>query len=327
MRALLINSPGGWEGASIAEVPEPVAGSNEAVVEIHAVGLNPADEHTILGKYPGGPKPPFIIGRDAAGIVVGGNGPPVGTKVVAIQAETRDLANGTLAERQRIPADLLAPLPNGWTMAEGAAAPLAYMTAWRGLTAAGGLHSKHVVLVTGASGGVGCAAVQLAHAAGAKVVALSRSDQKRKRLLEIGADFVFPPDAADLKDQVANAIGRKGVDRVMETVGGAYLGKAVHLLGRGGVVAECGVLAGVEGPVPIPALMFKQATIVGILVSGYSAADSQNAWAEVVETLARSHTKPIVDRIFPWTEYRAAFDALRGGPFGKIVVQLPAASE
>jgi NADPH2:quinone reductase len=327
MRALLINPPGGWEGASLAEVPEPVAGPNDAIVEIHAVGLNPADEHTILGRYPGGPKPPFIVGRDAAGIVVGGNGPPVGAKVVAIQAETRDLASGTLAERQRIPADLLAPLPNGWTMAEGAAAPLTYLTAWRGLTAAGGFRPDQVVLVTGASGGVGSAAVQLAHASGAKVIALSRAESKRKRLLEIGADFVFPPDAPDLKDLVANAVGKKGVDRIMETVGGAYLGTAVHLLGRGGVVAECGVLAGVEGPVPIPALMFKQATIVGILVSAYSAADSQAAWAQVVETLARNHTKPIVDRVFSWAEYRAAFDALRSGPFGKIVVQLPAASK
>jgi NADPH2:quinone reductase len=303
-----------WE-----EVPTPTAGAGEALVELQFASLNPADNFQIHGRYPGGPEPPFIAGRDGAGAVVSGGAYPSGTPVLVLQANNRNLVNGTFAERQRFPVDVVAPLPEGWSFAEGAAAPLVYLTAWQALAGGVGIGSGTVVV---ASGGVGVAAVHLARALGAIVVALSRSPKKRDRLLEIGAHHAFDPEHSQIKKTVFDAVGKKGVDVVVETVGGALLGIAVHLLAPRGRVAVLGVLGGNEGTVPIPSLMFKRATIEGILVSTYTPAEAQAAWAGIVATLAKANARPIVDSIFTPPNIKEAFARLAEGPFGKVVLDL-----
>lgn len=323
MRAILTVEPGGWKSTSIAEVPEPVAGPNEVLVEIKAIGLNPADYFQIEGSYPGGPRAPFISGRDAAGVVIQGDALGrwrPGTPVVVLQTEDRSLAEGTFCERQKFPAHSLAPLPASWSFAEGAAAPLAYQTAWRGLVIQGGLREGKSVVITGASGGVGSAGVLLAAGLGAKVVALSRSPEKQTRLKQMGADFVFSPEEKDLKKKIFAALESKGVDVVLENVGGASLGTSVHLLGIKGKVCVVGLLAGVEGTIPIPSLMFKQASVEGVVVSAYTVEEAQESWTQIVETLAKAGHKPILEGSFPFDAYPNAFDRLRSAPFGKVVL-------
>jgi NADPH2:quinone reductase len=325
MKAYQTTSPGGWDATRIRDVPLPTGRGDQALVTIRAVGLNPADAFLIEGRYPGGPKPPFIAGRDAAGVILqedqSGLWQP-GQAVVVLQSSTTDLKNGTLCDQQWISAENLAPLPDGWSFAEGAAAPLVYLTAWKGLTGPAPLQADHVVLVTGASGGVGLAAVHLASAAGAAVVALSRSKSKQQRLTGQGANFVFAPDEDRLKEKITEATGRKGVDVVVETVGGAQLTQAVHLLGNYGRISVVGVLAGIEAAIPIPALMFKRASIHGILVSDDDAKTAQRSWTEIVRLLQKSGHKPVIDRIFPFAETKGAFDHLRSGVFGKVVVEI-----
>lgn len=325
MKAYLTDSPGGWEATRIVDLPLPPGRDDQALVAIRAVGLNPADAFQIEGRYPGGPKPPFIAGRDAAGVVVQGDKTGrwyPGQSVLLLQSAASDLKNGTLIERQWITAECLTELPAGWSFAEAAAGPLVYLTAWMSLTRPVPVEAGQVVLVTGASGGVGLASVHLAVACGATVVALSRSAVKRQRLLEQGAHFAFAPDAEGLKEQINAATGRKGVDVVVENVGGAQLTSAIHLLGVHGRVSMVGVLAGVEASLPIPAVMFKRASLHGILVSDYSPADSRSHWNQIVELLNRSGRRPIVDRIFPFVETRAAFEHLRSDVFGKVVVEV-----
>jgi NADPH:quinone reductase-like Zn-dependent oxidoreductase len=109
---------------------------------------------------------------------------------------------------------------------------------------------------------------------------------------------------------------------VVETVGGPSLGQAVHLLGVDGRVSVVGVLAGVEGAIPIPSLMFKRCSIHGILVTEDSPAAAQTAWRHIVELLATLHAEPVIDSRFPFAQVTAAFERLRGDLFGKVVVEL-----
>jgi len=325
MRALITSAPGGWANTKVTETPLREGRPDEVLVQIHAVGLNPADNFQIEGMYPGGPKPPFIPGRDACGIVVRGDAKgqwKAGDAVVTLQTSTTNLADGTLCEQQWFAAENLAPKPNGWNDAEAAAAPLVYLTAWKTLVDAGGLQSGQQVVVTGASGGVGLAAVQLASAYGATVVALSRSKDKQVRLKDAGAHHVFSPDEPDLKDRICDALRTKGVHLVVETVGGPSLTSAVHLLGIHGRVSVVGVLAGIEATIPIPALMFKRASIHGVLVTDDSPEKAQAAWQQIIDLMVRSRIRPIVDSRFPLSDSATAFKKLGSSVFGKVVIEI-----
>lgn len=190
MRAIVTSPPGGWSHTHFTHLAPRDGQPDEVLVRIRAVGLNPADNFQIEGRYPGGPKPPFIPGRDACGVVLQGDKQGVwqpGDSVVVLQSSTTNLEFGTLCEQQWFSADNLSRKPEGWSEAEASAAPLVYQTAWKALFDVGELRSGQSVIVTGASGGVGLAAVQLARAHGAIVVALSRSEAKQRRLLDVGA--------------------------------------------------------------------------------------------------------------------------------------------
>ena len=328
MHALVTSPPGGWSNTQLTQIELREGRPVDVLVRVHAVGLNPADNFQIEGKYPGGPKPPFISGRDACGVVVRGDSLgkwQPGDAVVVLQSSTTDLTNGTLCEQQWIGADNLARKPDGWTDAEAAAAPLVFHTAWKALFELGGLKSGQSVVVTGASGGVGLAAIQLANSVGATVVALSRSDAKRSQLHQVGARHVFVPDDPYLKEKICDAVRAKGVSLVVENVGGPSLATSVHLLGLHGRVSVVGVLGGVDGTIPIPALMFKRASIHGVLVTDDTPQQSQSAWEQIVKLMDGTQSRPIIDRRFPLKEAAAAFEKLRENVFGKVIVEIPPA--
>ncbi len=218
----------------IEDVPDPEPGPGEALVRVAYAALNPADRYLVSGKYPRPGKPPFAVGRDGSGIIekVGaGSRFKPGDAVVLLRSEIGVQRDGTLAELVVVPEVSLAPLPAGWSMEEGAAGPLVLLTAWQALMTEGQLQPGQTVLVTGASGGVGTAALMLAKSHGARVVALSRSDRKRARLLELGADFAFDPDDPDLVKVVQAALGGGRCDVVVENLGGPYLQKSIYLTG------------------------------------------------------------------------------------------------
>ncbi len=325
MHALVTSPPGGWLNTRITEIELREGRPTDVLVQIHAVGLNPADNFQIEGKYPGGPKPPFIPGRDACGVVIRGDGDgkwKPGDSVVVLQSSTTDLINGTLCEKQWVAAENLARKPDAWTEAEAAAAPLVFQTSWKALFDVGGLKPGQSVVITGASGGVGLAAVQLANSAGAIVVALSRSEAKRSRLQQIGAHHVFAPDDPHLKEKICDAVKSKGVSLVVENVGGPSLSTSVHLLGVHGRVSVVGILGGVEGTIPIPALMFKRASIHGVLVTDDTPQQAQAAWEQIVTLMSRTQSRPVFDQVFPLKEAAAAFKKLNENVFGKVLIAL-----
>lgn len=312
----------------LAEVDAPAPGPGQAVVELRFAALNPADAFLAQGLYPAKPALPHVLGRDGAGIVVA-VGPGVddvrpGDSVGILRCDAGVTSWGTLADRVAVPAEGLAPLPAGWSAEEMAAAPLVFLTAWQALTQwsepAAPPPAGTVLLVTGASGGVGVATVLLGKAFGLTVVALSRSESKRAHLSELGADLAFDPARPDLRRAILAALGSRRVDLAVDTVGGALFHQVVALLGQGGRISVVGRSGGVVPDFNTATLFFRRNRIGGVAVGEYTPAEAQAIWRRVVEHLARLGRRPVVDRVYAFDEVKAAFARLAEGPMGKVLV-------
>ncbi len=323
MKAWRFHEHGPVDQMRLEDVPQPELRPGEALVRIEYAALNPADRFLVMGKYPRAAKPPFTVGRDGVGVVeTGGERGLVspGQRVVLLRSEVGVTRPGTLGQYVAVDEEALAPLPRGWSPAEAAAGPLVLLTAWQALVTEGEVGHGQTVLVTGASGGVGTAAVILAKALGARVVALSRSEEKRERLLELGADFVFDSDDPELVRRVQEALDGGRADVVVENLGGPFLQKAIHLTGFRGRVCVVGLLAGLKSELEIGTFLFKRIHIIGIAMGGQTPAQSREAWWRITELLERADKRPIVDSVFPFEQAPQAFGRLAEGPLGKVVI-------
>ncbi len=330
MKAWLLDQLTGVESLRLAEIAAPVAGPGEAVIDVLFAGLNPADRYLAKAEYPAKPTFPHILGRDGLGIIrslgTGVSEFNVGDRVILLRSDVGVNTPGTLAEQVAVPVDSLAPVPPAWTDAEAAGAPLVYLTAYQALTQWGEL-APSVVLVSGASGGVGVAAVQLAAAAGHTVVALSRSESKRGKLKTIGATHTFDPADPAWPDQIKKTLGRQRVDLAIDNIGGPDFSKLISVLAHRGKLSVVGRLA---GPVPDfnpSTLLFRRIKIGGVAVGDFTAAESQSAWRGIVTTLDKAGVKPWVDKIFEFSQIQEAFRKLEQGPMGKVLVRIAPAGQ
>ena len=331
MKAWLLNIIGdGIDKLRIAEVPDPPPpGAGQVIVDVHFAGLNPADRYLAENQYPAKPKLPHILGRDAMG-VVSAVGPDVtsfkvGDKIIVLTGEAGINLPGTFAQKLLAPADTLTPVPRGWSDEQAAGAPLVYLTAhqaiyqWDELPQTGG-----VVLVTGASGGVGIACLQLAKLMGHTVVALSRSAEKSAKLRELGADLTFDPTNANWKKSLKEQLGKRRVDLAIDMIGGALFSDVIDTLGNRGRVSVVGRLA---GPVPsfnTATLFFRRIRIGGVAVHAYSVAKAHAAWGELHSMRARATDSlmPVVDSVFDFADLKQAFARLAQGPMGKVLIRV-----
>jgi NADPH2:quinone reductase len=221
-----------------------------------------------------------------------------------------------------VPAQDLVEIPLDWTELEAAGATLVYLTAYQALTMWGPLPPSAVVLVTGASGGVGVAAVQLAAALGHKVVALSRSPEKCRRLEALGATATFNPEDPKWSLTLKTTLAPRQVDLAIDNIGGKLLPQVIYTLGELGRVSLVGRLA---GPVPsfnTATLFFRRIRMGGVAVHGWSNAESRAAWRQVLDLLARAGARPQVDKVFPFDQLPQAFERLVQGPMGKVLLAL-----
>ncbi|MGD0836164.1 MAG: zinc-binding alcohol dehydrogenase family protein [Polyangia bacterium] len=326
MRAWLLDRFSGLAGLRLAEVPEPVAGAGEVVLQMHYAALNPADRYLAERQYPALPSLPHILGRDGAGHVVAvgpgvSEASPGDTRIIlrsAIGAERP----GTFAERVAVPCASLAEVPPGWDEKEAASAPLVYLTAHQALVMWGTLPPRSALLVTGASGGVGVAAVQLGTALGHRVVALSRNPEKRNRLRQLGAVECFDPADPGWPDQVERAISPQKIELAIDNVGGALLSEVIVTLGNLGKVSLVGRLA---GPVPAfntAALFFRRIRLGGVAVGAYTPEQAREAWQEVLGRLALVRARPVLDCVLPFERLPEAFARLASGPMGKVLLEV-----
>lgn len=310
----------------LGEAGEPVAGAGEVVLEVHFSALNPADRYFAEKQYPGKPPFPHILGRDGVGRVVAVGEGVRGVKVGDVKGMLRGEAGvnraGTLAERVSVPAEVLIDVPAGWSEEQAAAAPLVYVTAHQAIRQWADLPEKGVVLVTGASGGVGVAALQLASAMGHVVVGLSRDERKWGALKENGATAVYSPSDSEWKKKLVAEFGKLPVALAVDNIGGKLFNEVLETLAPNGRVSVVGRLAGAVPEFNTAALLFRRLQIRGVLVSSYTNAEAHAAWAEVVALLTKSVRRPLVDRVFGFGEVIEAFKRLEAGPLGKVLVRV-----
>ena len=330
MRAWFMDGYDGVDRLRLGETERSAPGPNQILLGVRFAALNPADAFLADAMYPAKPKMPHILGRDGAGEVLA-VGPGVtnvrpGDTVGILRCEVGVDAWGTLAEKVIVWADSVVPLPQGWSLEQLTAAPLVYLTAWQALTqwsdppAPPGPGS--VLLITGASGGVGTACVQLGKTMGLTVVALSRSAEKGARLKELGADFVFDPADPNLRKLVMTAIAPRKVDIAVDNVGTALFNQVIAMLGHGGRISVVGRSGGEVPEFNTATLFFRRNRIGGVAVSDYSAEEAQAAWTQITERLNAAGQQPVIDKIFPFEDVKPAFARLAAGPMGKVLVRV-----
>jgi NADPH2:quinone reductase len=179
-----------------------------------------------------------------------------------------------------------------------------------------------VLLVTGASGGVGTASVQLGKSMGLTVIGLSRSAEKGAKLRALGADFVFDPADKNLRKSVLAALSPKKVDIVVDNVGGALFNQLIAMLGFGGCISVVGRSGGEVPSFNTASLFFRRNRIGGVAVSDFTAEGAQAAWKEITGRLNAAGQKPVVDHVFAFEEVKQAFARLAEGPMGKVLVRV-----
>jgi NADPH2:quinone reductase len=330
MRAWLMDSFDGVEKLRLGEMEAPRPGAGEVLLKVRFAALNPADAFLAQALYPAKPALPHVLGRDGVGEVLA-VGPGVsnvhaGEMMGILRCAGGVTAQGTLAEQVIVPAASVARVPQGWSVEEMAAAPLVFLTAFQALTQwaepAAVPRAGSVVVVTGASGGVGVATVQLGKSMGLTVVALSRSEEKRARLGELGADFVFDPADANLRKNVLKAIAPKQVDLAVDSVAGPLFSQVVAMMGYQGRVSVVGRSGGAVPEFNTGTLFFKRIRVGGVAVGDYTPESAQIAWREIVERLEKTGQRPVVDQVFPFEEVKAAFARLAAGPMGKVLLRV-----
>lgn len=328
MRAVLPVDPAAAAGAPpvprLGDLPDPVARAGEVVVAVAAAGLNRADLMQLGGHYPPPAGESAVPGLECAGqIAAVGEGVDrwkVGSRVMAL------LAGGGQATRVAVPAGQLLPLPENLSFVEGGAIPEAGLTAWTNLVAEGGLVTGEVVLITGASGGVGSFAAQLARELGARVIAAARDRRRLERLRELGVEELLTDDE-DLPARVRAATGGRGADLVFDLVGGSRLPAHLAALKKGGRLVVMGLLAGRTAELDLEDLLRRRLRIIGSVLRARSRDEKARLVAGfgafAMPRLRSGRLRPVVDRVLPLEQAALAYAALaEGGSFGKIVLEM-----
>ena len=272
MRAVVIREFRNREAVAVEEVADPVPVPGEILVEVEASGINFTDLLSLDGAYQNLPPLPFTPGKDAAGTVAA-----TGPGVVSVSPGDRVIAHvnhGALAEKVAVHQGLCFPLPESVAFEDAAAMGLVYQTAHFALTARGGLQPGESVLVNGASGGVGTAAVELAKALGAgKVLAGLTTPAKAGSVLAFGADAAVDLSAGDLRDslraQVLAHTGGEGVDLVLDLVGGQVFDAALRAVAWRGRAVVAGFTSGTIPSVKTNYLLLKNISVVGMTINSY----------------------------------------------------------
>lgn len=324
MRAALIVEHGDRSKVVVGEYPKPEPGDHEVLIAVKACGLNHLDIFVRRG-IPGRKlELPHISGGDVAGEVVAvGNGVSqvrIGDRVlidpnIGGKALGEDMIGG-LAEYVSVPADNCIPIPEGISYEEAASLPIAYGTAYRMLISRGQIKENETVLILGASGGVGTAAVQIAKLRGAKVIAAAGSDEKLEKLAQLGADYLINYNKEDFSRKTWEITGKKGADVVVDYSGKDTWGKSILSTRKGGRILTCGATSGFEAVTDLRYVWVREITILG-----------SNMWqredlTSLLELVRNGSLKPIIDRVLPLEEIREAHRVIEDREiFGKVIIK------
>jgi NADPH2:quinone reductase len=326
MRAAAAPFPGGPEAIVLVGRPIPAPAADEILVSVRAAGVNRADVLQRMGKYPPPPGAGDVLGLEVAGEVAA-----VGAAVRRFRPGDRVmalLAGGGYAERAVVAASVALPLPERFSFVEGAAIPEAFFTVRANLFGLGRLAAGETALIHGGSSGVGTAAIQLAHAAGARVIVTAGTAQKCAACLALGADVAIDYRREDFVAAVQDATGGRGADVILDIVGGDYLQRNYAAAAPEGRIVQIAAQSGVRAEVDLRPLMAKRLVHTGSLLrpreTQFKAALAAEVAATVMPLLESGAVRPVVDSTFPLAEAAAAHRRLEASlHVGKIVLTVP----
>jgi NADPH:quinone reductase-like Zn-dependent oxidoreductase len=339
MKAAYFDAHGGPDVLVVGELPDPEPGPGDVIVEVEAAALNHLDLWVRRGLPGLNVALPHVGGSDFAGTIS-----EVGRGVEEWRVGDRVTANpglwcgecewclrgehslceryqilgehvaGALAERVRVPSGNLLRLPDGFPARQAAAAPLVFQTAWRALVGRARLRAGETVLVTGASGGVSTAAIQIARRLGARVIAVT-SGPHVEAVRALGADHVIDRETEDLSTAVWKLTERRGVDVALDSVGEKTWKSTVRSLARNGRLITYGATTGAEGCQDVRLVFWKQLQIIGSTMASHA------EFVEVMGLVFNGSLEPVVDVVWPLERVGEAHERLEAGEaFGKIVL-------
>lgn len=342
MKAMVIHGHGGIEKLCYEDIPEPVISDNDVLIRLYSASLNRLDIW-VRGGLPGLKVAfPHTLGSDGAGVVA-----KVGTGVRKFQIGDPVLVDpgiscgrcefcqagehslcatfhllgehvpGTFAEYVKVPQENVYPIPEGFSFEEAAAFPLTYLTAWRMLVTKARIRPAEDILILGIGGGVSCAALQIAKHAGARVIATSSSDEKLEKARRHGANFTINYRTHDFVEEVRLLTQQRGVDLVVNSVGGDSWSRSLICLAKGGRMVTCGATTGSQSPTDIGRIFWNQLTILG------STMGNRQEFSQVLSLVRKGKVRPIIDSVFPLQDAVKAIEHMESQKqFGKIVLKI-----
>jgi NADPH2:quinone reductase len=321
MRALLCREFGPVSSLEVAEIPVPVPGEGEVLVRVEAAGLNYPDALMVQGTYQVRPALPFVPGMELAGVVEAvGAGAGAFRPGDPVMAST---ATGAFAEYCAVPAGQVLPRPAALAADLAAASLLTFGTTLHALTDRAGLKAGETVLVLGAAGGVGTAAVSIAHLLGARVIAAASSPARLEVCRRLGADFTIDYSSEDLRQRVKEITGGRGVEVVYDPVGGAFTEAALRSTGWGGRFLVIGFASGEIPRVPLNLALLNARSILGVYWGDWSRrepARSAEALSRIAAWLTEGRLAPVVSARLPLAEVpRGLEDLLQRRATGKLL--------
>lgn len=325
MRVIEVEQPGGPEMLTVIERPDPVPGAGELLIRVAAAGVNRADLLQREGHYPPPPGVPSWPGLEVSGTVIGrGAGVdaadwPDGLPVAAL------LGGGGYAEQVTVPVGQVLPVPAGVDLVAAGGLPEAVATAWTNLIDSGRLVAGETLLVQGGSGGVGSIAVQLATALGVRVLTTAGGPERADRCRELGADVVIDHRTQDVVAAVHEATEGRGVDVVLDVLGGGGLASNVEVLATGGRLVVIGTQRGATGTLDLMQLMAKRAYVTGSTLRWRTVEQKSRVIADVAAhawpLIADGRVAPVVHTTLPLDQAAEAHRLMDSGAvFGKVLL-------
>ena len=326
MKALLCKSYGPPENLVIEDVPDLEPGAGEAIVEVYAASLNFPDTLQIQGKYQFQPPMPFSPGSEVGGVIIkvgaGLQGFKVGDRVMATPSV------GGMAEQVRCAAAGLRKIPDSMDFKTAAGFAMVYTTSYHALKQRAQLKAGETLLVLGASGGVGMAAVELGKLMGARVIAAASSDEKLAFVKQAGPDELLNYGDGDLKEKVKALTGDRGADVIYDPVGGDLFDQATRCIAWNGRLLVVGFTSGRIPQYPANLALLKGSSMVGVFLGRFrkeEPAEYERNFQELFDLYAAGKIKPIVTQSFAFTDYVDAFNVFRDRKvMGKVTLEIKA---